>query len=717
LTRSIIRHTAVPMILAALLYAAIPAAAQIREATPSTNDLGTLGLISIPTARMDESGTYRAGLSTVDPYIHGYMGFQVTPSLYLNFRQTGETSSLNDPIDRIYPGIDAKILLKKETASSPAVALGFNSAFGHKRLSSEYLSFSKRFDNFDVTAGAAWGRLGSAGHIKNPLHALSSHFKKDRNPLSEETGGIDQWFTGEQIGFFAGAEYFTPIKGLSIKGEYGANDYAPEKTDNGYNAPKPWSIGLNYQPKSWADISLALYGGNKVMARLSLQDQFQDWIGENSETDAPPAYPPRYESEKHYHKAQNKQKLYIQEAGTALARLNLGSNRTAPKQIGRAARVKPESNSHLPLTFALHHKGLRGPDITLMQDDLKRLFTSKDISPEEIWRDALINHNKLNQGAPIKLKTAKTNLSSIELPYNRPMTYRLILDNRLSLSEDDVGPLYRSSAVIETEQEWPYGFITGLSGRVNIANNLSYLELVRSTGNALYGIDNLNTRRNVDSFAAQRALLDRSYISWLKTVKRDLHFGASIGLLEEMFGGFGAEVLYRPYNKRIAAGAELWRVAPRNPSSFDGRLYDENRVSGHVNLFYELPDDSAISIIPTQNTTAFMKVGQYLAEDFGATIGLNSNFKNGASVKAFITATNQSDVDILGGKSNVHTGLKFTFPLGNIPYVPDGSEIRTTIEPMGRDTGQILDKPVDLYALTEPMSYRQLSQNWPDLNE
>jgi hypothetical protein len=671
----------------------------------SANTTGMLGLNTIPSARIDEDGTMRAGVSHLDPYIHGYLGFQITPSFYLNFRQTGEVSSIKDPATRVYPGMDVKLRLKEENKTWPEISLGMNSAFGHKKMASEYLAFSKRYKDFDFTGGVAWGRLGSAAHLTNPLRAVSSHFDKDRDFLSEDPNDIDNWFTGEEIDFFGGIEYFTPINGLSLKAEYGADEYAPETASFDYNAPAPWSLGLNYQPWSWVDISAAIIGGEKVMARFSFQEQLPDWWGSSSGKDQPQNLDKEaatfFDTERF--KADSKTlKFYLkpqfeneEDDFSSSARLDLTPYRGAAKQIGRAARLmeKTVPNDTGEVTLALHHKGLRGPDIKIIRRDLQRAIWDNQGSPEEIWHDTEIKTDDL-----IDIKTS---------PAIKPLDFRFILNTELSLSEDDVGPIYRTAAIVETQQEWPFGILSGFAGRLNIKDNLEDMEFIRGLGNLINNSNNLRARSNAESFSAQSFALEHSYLSWLHSVNTSTHFALTAGLLEKMYGGVGGEIIYRPFGKRYALGADIWRVASRNPFSTLGMdLYDDNRTTGHLNFWYELPD---------QKSTLFANIGQYLGTDFGATLGMETQFDNGAKLKAFVTGSDQKEISIFGGESQFHAGLNLTFPLGNIPYIPDGSEIRTSIQPIARDTGQKLNKPVDLYNITEPMSYRAISQSWPDL--
>ena len=224
-----------PLLLSFLL--AIPASNSAWAETPALQ--GFIGLNTVPSARMREAGTITAGSSTLDPYLHGYLGMQISDILYLQLRQRAEISDLNDDADRLYPGLDFKLKLLSEGAYHPEIALGVQSATGHKRMSGEYVALSKRYKDFDFIAGLGWGRFGSAGHIKNPLKILHSHFDSKRALDGEAPSTSENWFTGDHIGLFAGIEYTTPIDGLSIKADYGADRYSAELAANNYNRPAP----------------------------------------------------------------------------------------------------------------------------------------------------------------------------------------------------------------------------------------------------------------------------------------------------------------------------------------------------------------------------------------------------------------------------------------------------------------------------------------------
>ena len=75
--------------------------------------------------------------------------------------------------DRNY---ELKARLLNETTYVPQVAVGIRDLVGTGVWGSEYLVASKKFGNFDVTAGMGWGRLAGNGDFNNPMIHLSDSF-------------------------------------------------------------------------------------------------------------------------------------------------------------------------------------------------------------------------------------------------------------------------------------------------------------------------------------------------------------------------------------------------------------------------------------------------------------------------------------------------------------------------------------------------------------
>ncbi len=194
------------------------------------------------------------------------------------------------------------------------------------------------------------------------------------------------------------------------------------------------------------------------------------------------------------------------------------------------------------------------------------------------------------------------------------------------------------------------------------------------------------------------------YTAFTHSFRPDLHLTLIGGYFEEMYGGFGGELLYRPFGPRYAVGVEMWEALKREPASplnldFNG----DHLLTGHINAWYDIPD---------YDLTLNMKFGRYLAEDIGATFGLEKRFRNGAKLEGSFTITDNADFDLFGGTTHANTGMRLTLPLGGKKYFPQGAALKVRAEPFGRDTGQALQSPLPLYEITEPFSYGHMIRNW-----
>jgi hypothetical protein len=675
-----------------LWSAAKPAHAD--EAARSTDYMGLIGLNTIPSARMDEEGTMRAGASHADPHNHVFIGLQVAKPLYINLRQSMLVSSVGDKPSLVYPGMDIKLRLKKEGRYMPEISFGMNSALGDSRFSSEYFALSKRWYDFDFTAGVGWGRLGSAGHLKNPFAGLSSHFDKERDFSSADAASPSDWFTGEEIGFFGGVEYFTPIKGLSLKADFNADAYKAETRQFDFKKPSPWSFGFNYSPKDWISFGASVIGMDKIMARLTFQTNPYKWKTQSYKDSSafkfdgkrPDATWRQLAREMAEADSINMGKTRIKGHDFSGV-VHMNDYELGALQIGRVARhlaanagPEIETITVIPVT-----NGLRGKTVTFSRRDLEQAVAQGQGSPEEIWRDISFDTDTRS----ISRKSAKEK-------------FKFHPELKLSIGEEETTHLYKASFVAETTKQWKHGIYTGASLRFNIANNLHRLQKFRD-------VNTESIRAHEDLFARNRVNIDRAFLSWLKTPLPDFHMALTAGFLEEMYAGYGGEVLYRPFQSPFAIGAEAWNLYLRDPTMpLAATLVPGDHFTAHLNLFYEIPDT---------DVTAFAKVGRFIGGDNGVSFGAQTQLNNGIKAKAFMNVTDMDNKDVFGSDRNVYAGINVAIPLGNLKFVPQGSEARIRMEPIGRNDGAILDKPVSLYEVTEPTSYRRLGRSWQEVLE
>ena len=673
------------------------------EPVRHTTVLGPLGLSIIPNARMDTPGTIRAGISTLDPYLHAHIGLQIATPLYIGVRQTAEISDLNNDARALYPGIDIKLRLLEEGAYHPEISLGWLGAIGHKRMAGEYLVASKRFENWDISAGMGWGRYGSAQSIGNPLSLFSDHFKKDRGLDGLDPNGPQDWFTDKDVGLFAGVEYATPwVDGLSLSAEWGADRYLAEKAAFDFKAPAPWALGVHYSPQPWVSLSTALVGSEKIMASLTLQNALSKWPGQLFKRDKQKHEPVRpyrtgLTAPAEMEKSAERSDVILYDTRASYTRaqtqLEIPDTLSTPRTMGLAL---PHMNNHAGETVeALEiqptHSGLKGPVIRINRRDITQALGHNSGSPQEIWRNVefdLIDTNDMTLSGHTKNS------------YDHGL--RLMLDEQVSLSEEDNGVLHRSSLVLAGKTSSQYGLLGGMGLRLNLTDNLGHLKTYRVPSP-------LPVRSNVADFAETRIGVDHMYGGIARTLAKDVHVAAAAGYLEEMYAGIGGDILYRPFRSTWAIGAEGWLAFKRDPyTSLNMGLSGDRVLTGHLKAYYEFPET---------DMTAEARIGRYLNEDIGGTLALSHRFGHGLNVRGFVTATDQADADIFGGTTNLYTGLELTMPIGNIPLIPQNTSVRIKAAPFGRDTGQSLESPVDLYTMTEPLSYRHITQYWNDVVE
>ncbi len=669
------------------------------------NVFGAPGLLTLPSARMLEPGTIVFSAATTDPYLHGTFGIQLAEPLYIGVRQSGQISSLRSKADKLAPGIDARLRLFPETAYTPEVSLGGVSLLGHKRLAGEYLAFSKRYERLAVTAGLGWGRFGSRGNIPNPLGFLSDHFDGERNDDDPEEGnGADDWFTGEEIGLFGGVEYELPFAPqLHVLTEWGADGYDAERTAFDFDRPAPWAAGLRYEPFDFLSLTGGIVGGDKVLLTLSIRAPVKKWPGRPAprEESLIPMRPYRTGLVVPARMILNAENdgiaLRSIEAGprSAEAAMDIDGVHTLPWHLRLA--VKNVANHSGEAVEAIdirpHHLGLKGPLVRLNRRDMEQTLARGRGSPQEIWRNVAFNPEPPEEE---RLNRAAQSAERGWLP-------RLTLALHSAIGEEDQSHYDRLSLIADIQNPLAGGFMHGIGLRLNLFDNLEKLRYYRT-------VPLLPVRSDIDAFVQNRLTVDRAYLGWLGTPRDDLHVGLAAGYLEEMYAGAGGSVLYRPFDSPWAFGAEAWFALKRDPLTLAALgLKDDHLLSGHLRALYEFP---------RADMTLEARLGRYLKEDVGLTLSLTRRFRDGLQVQGFVTATNDPDPDLFGNDERVAAGLSLSLPLGNVTAaVPPGSRVTATFAPVARDAGQFIDNPIDLYALSEPLSLRHMTQYWNEISE
>ena len=179
-----------------------------------------------------------------------------------------------------------------------------------------------------------------------------------------------------------------------------------------------------------------------------------------------------------------------------------------------------------------------------------------------------------------------------------------------------------------------------------------------------------------------------------------LYAHAYAGLLEEMYGGVGGEILYRPSLTNWALGADLTYVKKR---AFDQRFdfLKYNTVTGFVTGAYYFPG---------ANIDVRVRLGRYLAKDYGGTFEIARTFDSGVVVGAFATKTNVSAADF--GEGRFDKGIYVSIPLDAIYSRNVRGTVGLTYRPLIRDGGQMVNIPQQLLTTTDDTIRSKFRRDW-----
>lgn len=254
--------------------------------------------------------------------------------------------------------------------------------------------------------------------------------------------------------------------------------------------------------------------------------------------------------------------------------------------------------------------------------------------------------------------------------------------------------LYQLWMALDAEYDIAPGFNLATTVGANVVNNFDKLDVKSDSRLPHVRSDIAHYLRQGENNIVR---LQGNHFSVLGS---DVFMRLSAGIFEEMFGGFGGEVLYRPVDQRWAVGANLHRAYQRD---FDQLLtFRDYRVTtGHLNLYYKFPwHDIAGSV----------SVGQYLAGDRGVTYRLSRRFDSGFEVGIWTTFTNVSSAEF--GEGSFDKGFYVRIPFDVFSGTSSRAQGYFGFSPLTRDGGQMLNVGPALYPLTDEGTADRVHRSW-----
>jgi len=707
-TRRASRHVLRPLAaLLALCLAGVTHAQALPDDAPgyTNSDFGGVGLLQTPTARMAPPGELSLVASHVRPYTHLNLSLQPLPWLETTFRYTDVSNRLYGPAiagSQSYKdkSIDVKLRLWQESRFLPAVALGIRDLGGTGLFSSEYLVGSKRVGAFDLSLGVAWGYMGARGDLANPLGWLDDRFRTRPLNVNQSSSGGEfnarSYFRG-RMGIIGGVEYRTPLDWLSLKLELDGNDYRHEPLRNNQRQRTPINFGALFRVSRHVELSLGYERGDTLMASINLHQNFATPAPARKPFDPPPE-PPRHaatppaqaptqvawaEVSRTLEENAGVRVSSIGQRGTELVVHGEPQRYFYPAQtLGRTARILDNrlDGSIDWITLATRSEGVPVVETSLHRSRFDALLRH-DIDLASFRRSVEQNPPAMQREQVLYTAPVKHWEASLAPAFQQ------------SLGGPDAFVLYQVS--LEGDARWNFTRRLWLDGTLNV-NLFNNYDRYHYDAPSLLPRVRTHVRQYVTS---SDVTLPNLQLTGTRMLGPDVYGMAYAGLLESMYGGVGGEVLYRPFGESWALGMDANWVRQRGfRQDFSFRAY--HVVTGQATLYL------ATGI---EGVHVNLSAGRYLAGDWGGTLDVYREFRNGVRMGAYATVTNKSGRQY--GEGSFDKGIYFSIPFDLL--LPRSSRSRATIlwQPLLRDGGARLNRRYHLYDITQDRDGTLFEQN------
>ena len=670
---------------------------------PSASNYGTTGILELPNARFMEEASLRLNFSSSYPY--EYTSLTASPFKWLEAtyryteiknQQYGPSSysgnqSLKDK------GFDLKIGLLEESYFRPSLALGLRDVGGTGLFSSEYIVATKNFNNLDFSLGMGFGLLGFEGGIDNPFKSISDSFL-NRIIESSEGGSFSykSWFSGE-ASIFGGIEYDLNRQGLRLKLEYDTSKPdargVVDKVDTRFN------FGLNYHLSESLNLSASIDRGNQFRLAFTLKGNFlRDTLSKPSPKNVIKLSQEQQSKIKinkeiffrSVNKSLRDEEIYIQAANLKDAKVDvaIATERfySLTRAAGRATRVvsalSPDDTEEINIHFM--NGDMEVAILSLNKDEFDKADSFIGSENELLARSQLTSasHEPLYQQAEfipdVTFPEFKWSMSpSVRHQIGGPEGFYL----GALVWSTDMTLKFRRNFTFYTS------FGINLYDTFNDFNNPSYSSIPK-------------VRSDIQRYLDEgKNHIQRMQLEYFASPYKDIFLRLDLGLFEEMFGGYGGELLYRPFNKRTAFGLSVHRVKQRG---FDQRFAfrDYETTTGHFSIYQDLP----------KGINAHMSLGKYLAGDKGITLDLSRRFKTGFVLGVFASKTNLSAEEF--GEGSFDKGFYVSVPTKLFFTEYTTGHISFGLHPLTKDGAAILNTRNALFSILGDSNSASITRDW-----
>ena len=685
------------------------------SSAPTYSNYGTIGLIQMPSARMQPGGTVGFTWTHAEPYLRGsIMGhpfdwfeasYQYTDVNNFLYSDSPEFSGKQSYKDKSF---DAKFRIFKERQFIPQVAVGFRDFGGSALFAAEYIVASKLISNIDFTLGLGFGTMSNK-NISNPLARIDSRFEsRDRDAMSDTQGGeinFGKFFGGKKAGLFGGVEIFLPkFNGTRLKIEYDSTNYLED--GEGY-LPVSQDGKINYSFIHPISKNFHVKIGYIRNNTLSFGFSYAGNYGQRGSTLITKSDPPaKIKNAEVYRKVVNaKEAEYLYKSSLKLLRDNDLYLQTANVDKNKY-EITFSQSKYLNSAQAL---GRVANILNQISPDVIEEFSIATINADQ----TMFAVNIPRAGYNLYKDAKKTDALFKEVTIYKP-------DSKQHLKHDyrpqPILPsfMYKISPAIRSQIGGPDGFYFGdlsLSihsetlirknfnilavGSVGIINNFDELKLASDSVLPHVRTDIVKYLKE-----SNKSHITRLQTNYFANPYKNIYTKISAGIFEPMFAGYGGEILYKPFGQSFGIGAEIWKVKQRAYRQLFS-FRDYQTLTGHMNFYYREPKSRVLF---------HLRGGRYLAEDSGFTFNVSRDFKSGLSMGVFFSLTDISKAEF--GEGSFDKGFFFNLPIQVFFREYSRGQTGFGLRPLTRDGAQYLVHAQNLWSTTYQADKAQIIHEW-----
>ena len=669
-----------------------------------------MGLIQTPTADSKKEGTVSFIFNKNDIWKFGTLSvapFNWLEASYFYYRPSdlvwGVTGVRGHFLDK---GFNVKLKYNPRNKNLPHLAIGLDDFAGTGYFTREYIVATQELRDTKVSFGMGWGKFVGSNNFENPLSLISESFEA-RPSVSDNynLGGsvsYDKWFRGNST-LFGGIEYFFPkIKGLSIKVELDPYDYfdfsASKRTeviDGLRKKDSNINIGFSSQVNEFLTIDASYIKGNTFNLSFTIGTAF------NGKLQNKPKFKPIIKTNANNEILEltfyedllynlNSNNLLLQTASLSEEKLYISistsQHRSAVRSSYYAGAIASEvSQAHKidinQINISHINAGIELNNITYIASHLDR---NKNIPVEIIER-----YTKLDSGNKNSYKN-----HIFQPSVNFPVIFSSFSPALVSYIGNPE-KFYFGGLDLQNISEVQFNRNLLLSSQVNYSLYNNFQDTVSGSASRMEHVRTDKAQYLINA----NLYIKRFQLDYVWSPQKNLYAKISGGIFEDMFGGFGGQVLYKPFDSNFNISFEGFYVKQRGYEQiFKFRKYKTS--TAHINIGYLLP----------MGIESNISYGRYLAKDDGFTFDLSRRTKSGFRAGIYFTKTNVSAE--LFGEGSFDKGFYFQIPMDLFSKDYKGGYSNFKLSPLTRDGGAKLEFDKDLRGLIYNASLNELRQQW-----